>query len=393
MEHDSPSSWGAGGDEPTTSTGGDFDPGTGPTGNGAGDCIPGNDQDQDGFTVAEGDCNDCDHRVNPGAIEVATDAMDPEAVPIDEDCDGQTDEVSPSCDDGLEVASAAALDGARAMGLCLQATESNKLPGVIEAKYVNADGSPLELQHAAMVGILSDFGPNVATQEGSRMLALSTGKARLPTDPNACGKYGCENYKLGSAPPGFPQDGSSGCQGGNEIYDDVGFELRVRTPTNATGFRYRFKFYSFEWPFYVCSQWNDQFVALMQPAPPEAMSGNISFDNAGNPVSVNLAHLDVCDPAGATSYNGPNKPNPYCPKGIGELAGTGFDQWAAFFGAGATSWLETTAPINGGEVITLRLAVWDTGDMDYDATVLVDGFQWIAEPGSKVSVQTVPVPK
>src|SRR5262245_11357176 len=56
-----------------------------PTGTGGGDgvCTAGMDEDHDadGYTRTAGDCNDCDVNVNPGAVEVATDATDPSAKP------------------------------------------------------------------------------------------------------------------------------------------------------------------------------------------------------------------------------------------------------------------------------------------------------------------------
>ena len=47
------------------------------------------DADGDGFTLCGGDCDDADPNVNPAVVEV----VDPElATPIDDDCDGATDE-------------------------------------------------------------------------------------------------------------------------------------------------------------------------------------------------------------------------------------------------------------------------------------------------------------
>src|SRR5262245_44469098 len=47
----------------------------------------GTDQDQDGFTVEAGDCDDSNPDVHPGAPEVCNG--------IDDDCDTQTDEGNP----------------------------------------------------------------------------------------------------------------------------------------------------------------------------------------------------------------------------------------------------------------------------------------------------------
>src|SRR5262249_30018165 len=53
---------------------------TGPEGSGAGgntSCAneADKDGDLDGFSIQQGDCNDCDENVNPGAIEVLTDII------------------------------------------------------------------------------------------------------------------------------------------------------------------------------------------------------------------------------------------------------------------------------------------------------------------------------
>ena len=60
------------------------------------------------------------------------------------------------------------------------------------------------------------------------------------------------------------------------------------------------------------------------------------------------------------------------------MKGTGFNQWND---AGGTAWLKTQAPVTGGEELTIRFAIWDTGDDNFDSTVLIDDFQWIATKG------------
>lgn len=79
-------------------------------------CKPGpGDADGDGYSVADGDCNDNDCAINPGAFDVAGNG-------IDEDCSGTADDEPSSCDGALAIDSSAALDAARAMGLCRQTT-------------------------------------------------------------------------------------------------------------------------------------------------------------------------------------------------------------------------------------------------------------------------------
>jgi hypothetical protein len=45
----------------------------------------------------------------------------------------------------------------------------------------------------------------------------------------------------------------------------------------------------------------------------------------------------------------------------------------------ATGWLHTTAPVEGGSIITLRFAIWDSGDGILDSLALIDNFNWSIE--------------
>lgn len=363
------SAGGGGGDDST----GSFNPvGTG--GNSGNECVssPSFDNDGDGFTGNEGDCNDCDANVNPGAIEVPTDPNDPMADPADENCDGQIDEPAGDCDSGLQIGDVTPMNGARAIGLCKELKQGEKGWGVLEAAYTRADGTPTAPGPA--VGLLPKFGSMVNPRAGATLLALSSGHARDATMSDNCGSFSCQTAGSGTAPAGFPQD-VPGCSGATDINDDVALSLKIKAPANATGYSFEFDFYSFEYPEWVCTSFNDQFIALVNPPPLGAINGNISFDSKTNPVSVNIAFFQVCADAG-------------CSLGDAELLGTGFDTWDD---AGATSWLTTQAPVKGGETFDIRFAIWDTGDQSWDSTVLVDNFKWVATPG--IAVNTVPTPK
>ncbi|WP_437338049.1 hypothetical protein [Sorangium sp. So ce394] len=330
------------------------------------------DNDGDGFTVEDGDCNDDDANVNPGALEVAITEPDDTGVvpePADEDCDGEIDNVPPTCDRNIAPADFDAMHGAHAVDLCAKASPGDRRWGVLSAAYVRGDGSRAEPTPA--VGVLDSFGPNVRVQGGDRMLVLSTGRARIAHWPGACNMPSCTNYGPGEAPPGFPQDNPD-CPPSSNINDDIGLELVIRTPTNATGYEFAFKFYTFEYPEFICDHFNDQFLALATPAPPGSLNGNLSFDSLGKPVSVNIGFFDVCEG---------------CDLGADELEGTGFGLWDD---AGATGWLRTQAPVKGGEELKLRFMIFDTGDADLDSTALVDGFRWVANGGT-VAVGTAPV--
>ena len=155
---------------------------------------------------------------------------------------------------------------------------------------------------------------------------------------------------------------------------------------NAEGFQFDFDFYSGEWPEYVCTDFNDSFVAWLQSAAFMGKSGdfNVSFDSMNNPVSVNNGFFDRCTANAQTGCQGNKTATAACPGGPSELQGTGFYNLGNYCsgqttGGGATGWLTTTAPVKQGEVITLQFIIWDTGDPNWDSSVLLDNFQW--QPG------------
>ncbi len=369
------SAQGAGG-AGAASTGTFIDPSTG--GNVVSTCMAGpeDDFDMDGFTITAGDCNDCDANANPGAIEVGPDdAMGMGGYQAaDEDCDGEVDNVAPPCDASLALEGTDAMDGARAIELCKVSADGSW--GVVSGQWVRANGSASSA--SLHNGILDGFGANVPPRAGGRVLAISSGTARDASDAGYV-NHSYQGVGAGVAPPGFPQDVPN-CTGATDIHDDVGLDLSIKAPTNATGYTFDFKFYSNEFPEFVCTDFNDQFIALVNPAPMGAINGNISFDSMNNPVSVNIAFFDVCQV-------NPAYPQFTCPLGTGELQGTGFAN-----AEGGTGWLQTSAPIEGGATFSLRFAIWDTGDQSWDSTTIIDNFKWIANGGT-VDVGTIDVPE
>ncbi len=357
------------------------------------------DADKDGFTPKQGDCNDCDPNVNPNAVEVIGTADGQGGaggyVPSDENCDGMADEAPLPCDAALLIDSTNAMDEARAIGLCKQSKGPNDW-GVIGAEWTNLDQTlpPQNPNYALGHGILPAFGPNVKVQEGMKMLALSSGTARQPSDVGYQSVGGFSKGYSTPQPKGqFPKE-SKTCPfatTGN-ANDGASVTIKLRTPSNAQGFRFNFNFFTYEWPNYVCSMFNDFFVAMLDPVPMGLVDGNISFDKNGDPVSVNNAFLEVCGcfsgppcTAGQKSFS--------CALGNTGLVGTGFGQDTAFSDHASSGWLETQAPILPNTEITLQFAVSDSGDGVLDTSVLVDNFRWVAEPGTTVTTNTVPNPK
>jgi hypothetical protein len=386
---------GAGG-KTSTSTGGSGGTGiiTTSGGSDAGPCDvkdPNADMDHDGYSPAQGDCNDCDPNVNPGAVDALEKTDGGPGVVTDNDCDGKAQLPQP-CDDGLKFDSQDPMDGAKAIGgLCTK--------WVTSAKWVLADGSPppVDATHLANFhlghGILPDFGASNPPQEGKRLLVLSSGTARRPTDPGFVHRNFDKGYQ-GSPPFGFPKESPS-CPGvtTKEPHDAAGLELEIQAPTNAQGFSFDFNFFTYEWPQYICTEFNDFFVANLSPFPAGQKDGNISFDALGNPISVNNAFLDVCGCPGNLPGKctvPPDKPSkPFdCALGIKGLTGTDFatDDTNAGFTNGSTGWLVTSAPVEKAQKITLRFVTYDSSDGNVDSTTLIDNFQWSAEPGT---VQTI----
>ncbi len=347
------------------------------------------DHDHDGWSIAQGDCNDCDPNTNPGAYDVASNG-------VDEDCSGQPDDEPSSCDDMLDLLSNEGQDGARAIGLCRFASAQPIDPrartwGVISADYVLADGT-LGM-HYASHGILPDFGPHVHPQQGARMLALSSAAARRPGDVGYRDPTDANMGTSCATPSGWPKDFPS-CP--NPVStspvanDSASLALRIRVPTNARGLSFKLSFYTSEFPGWVCRQFNDYFVALLGTAAsnPGAQDGNISFDPEGNAISVNTAFLDVCAPqaAGGKVFA--------CLQGNAALEGTGFEATSEEpRGHGATGWLQTQAAVLPGEEISLAFVIWDAGDHLWGSTVLLDDFQWLAQGGEKPETVRVDDPK
>jgi hypothetical protein len=308
----------------------------------------------------------------------------------DDDDNGIVDD-PPACDGSLATTGPAG-DFAKALGLCTgtkPAVADATHWGVVSATYTQGYSNttpPDANQH----GIMSKFGTNVNPRQGSALGSLSSGYA---ANQDGCGtttfKYGCPMTGAGAAPPGYPKAAGS-CPIDNTANDVSALVLQIKVPANAKGFAYDFNFYSGEWPEWVCTSFNDSFVAWLTSAAFSGKSGdfNISFDSKGNPVSVNNNFFQACSPANATVGCMGTSSTDTCSLGNSELQGTGFfitgDSACgqSDSGGGATGWLTTQAPAQAGETMTIQFIVWDTGDQAYDSSVLLDNWNWQPAPTS-----------
>jgi hypothetical protein len=328
----------------------------------------------------------------------------------DDDDDGKIDNRI-TCDtggvpSGLSAAGTAA-DFAAAIELCHVADATHW--GVVSATYTNGhtQTGPGPDQFGQQHGVLTTFGTVVVPREGAALAALSSGSATaedsdfIADGQDATGafkgdKNGMQNASTcgsnplscigangnsGDVPSGFPK-AATGCPNSNTVNDVIDVQLKIKVPINANGVTFDFNFFSGEWPDYVCSQYNDSFIAYLQSS---AFNGgtpnNISFDANSNPISVNNSLFGVCTPNVQTGCDGTTTGTSVCGSGPNELSGTGFlnsGTWCAdtSTGGGATGWLTSAAPVKPGETISLEFIIWDTGDWNYDSSVLIDDLFW-----------------
>jgi len=397
------------------------------------DCTGGSDDapdiDGDGWGPCDGDCceitSDCAQPilVNPGAFEV-------DGNTIDDDCDGTTDNVPPTCDAALTSNTSAAMDYALALDLCTQTDENpakleDKTWGVISSEFFRADGAGTPA--ANQKSIRPGYGTAVTPLQGDSLAVMSTGVAAAEAAPSNTSPSYSEfqgGQSMGTT-SGVPADwlaannnnfpNTPGCpdpNGGTVANDPVMLKLRVRVPTNALSFSLSTFFYSSEYPEWVCSAFNDFFLALLDSSfmpgmgqEPNPTDKNLAVYNDTYPVGVNLAFgntglfsqcLNGPTGCGSSSVAGDTTT---C-TGTGMLDGTGFDVadpdpqfggdpgWcgSSNLSGGGTGWLTLTGNVEPGEIIELRFVTWDTGDGWYDSTVLLDNFVWsleASEPGVK----------
>jgi hypothetical protein len=309
---------------------------------------------------------------------------------------------------GLASNSAAPLDYAKAIELCDTATEASGAPGVISAAFTLASGSGTP--NAVSRSIRQAFGtsPDNVPRAGFSMVVLSTGAAagKGHTNPGFQAFQDGANTNTSSAapadwliangnrfpnPPGCPEPASLMAN------NPVMLTLRIRTPAFANSFRVSAKYFTSEYPEWVCSPYNDLFVALLDSAyagpNPNPTDKNIATYSASRiPLSAHLTGVGLftqclSGPTGC-AQGAIAGTNPFG-TGLSGIAGTGMDDTPpagpnASCGTnnkvgGGTDWLVMRGNVVPGEIITLRFAIWDTSDSLYDSLVLLDNFQWLSQ--------------
>jgi hypothetical protein len=261
------------------------------------------------------------------------------------------------------------MDAAKAIGLCSGVTSAQwGLPDGSTAIPTGTPGANYALGH----GLLTTLGNSeTLPQEGARMLAVSSGYARGPGDPgySATNKHdqGLNKGYQNSFPATFPRTehaGATTCNQQNTAYDGVGLTLTVQAPAGATGYAFDFNYYSDDYPLWQCTVFTDDAAVFINGT-------DVLTDAQLHPMSVNNGFLEAC-----VSYNAWT-----CPYGYSPITGTGFDTFTNEYPqhrqeGGATRWQTIFGSATGGQVYTIGISIWDSGDGSLDSLLLVDHFRW-----------------
>ena len=137
-------------------------------------------------------------------------------------------------------------------------------------------------------------------------------------------------------------------------YHAITIQFDLTVPPGTQGFLFDFAFFSSEWPSWVDSQYNDQFIVWVESA---TYTGNLTFVQDA---PLTITALDAANGFAFTN----NAP---------ELAGTGYEQHAA------TDWFTARGSAEPGEQLGLTFFLADLGDNALASAAALDNFRWECE--------------
>ena len=345
------------------------------------------DDDGDGWTACNGDCNDHDSQINPCAFDT-NDATDPVGSDgLDNDCDGTVDNLV-TCETGL----AAGHDPtpgnyAHASDLC----DNPQCPRLVNAVWYGPNSANAK-RITGHMGSSGQFKP----RQGSFMSFLSSGTADDDTDTATYATCPGNDFKVTFTNP-MPLSAAQNvnpCNTGVDestvaVHDYTELRMTIKAPPNAGSFTFDFAFFSEEYPVYVCQGYNDTFLAI-QTSQQFPTGSQIAFDANDHRINVNNAFFEDCnscsncvtDPLGKVIQFTHTCSNP-----ISLLNGTSYEKLIASSnnpasqcneskGSGGTDWLKTTSPVQPGEQFTLSWIIFDEADGILDSAVILDHFRW-----------------
>ena len=160
-------------------------------------------------------------------------------------------------------------------------------------------------------------------------------------------------------------------QSGDGAFDYGELRMVAEVPRFTDAISFDFAFFSSEYPLYtegeLATPFNDMFVAWLES---EAWTGNISFDDAMQPITAQSVLMD---------YRSPCASCPEC--SAPELEGFSMEHH------GGTRWLNTKAPVIPGETIELVFSIFDLSDSSLDSVVLLDGFEWSCSSSRPITTE------
>ena len=338
------------------------------------------DDDGDGWTTCDGDCNDHDSTINPCAFDT-NDPNDPVGTDgIDNDCDGQIDNLR-TCDASLSAGhDTSAADYASAMDIC----DNAKCSVVMNAAWYGPND-----QYAHR--ITKHMGSNTLfhPHKGTYMAFLSTGTADDDVDTSTYTPGDGTDLQNTYNNPSqlLANQNVNPCGTGKDepttVHDYTELRLTLKAPINAGSFTFDFNFFSEEYPEYVCHGFNDTFLAMLT-SQQYTTPTQIAFDGNGHRINVNNSFFADCQTVTTTQPSNLGYTHT-CSGALSLLGGTGYELkygQTSFtlgngnWGSGATDWLKTTAPIQPGETFTLSFIIYDEGDGLMDSAIDLDNFRW-----------------
>ena len=338
------------------------------------------DDDGDGFTSCDGDCDDHNSAVNPCAFDTNLASGDPVGADgLDNDCDGQVDNLR-VCDGSLVAGHGTlASDYAKAVDIC--DGPDPRCKSVVNAVWYGPN-------NLSAKRITAHMGSSFIPHKGQYMAFFSTGIADDLTDsPSYRPGDGTDLLNSFTHPsPLTAQQNVNPCGTGQSeanvaIKDYTELRLTLKAPANAGSFTFDFNFFSTEYPAYVCRGFNDTFLAMLT-SQKYVQPFQIAFDPNAARINVNNSFFQACTsivPGDNLGYTHA------CGQALSTLNGTGYEikygQTSLTVGnlnkgSGATNWLKTTAPIQPGETFTLSFIVFDEADGILDSAVNLDNFRW-----------------
>jgi hypothetical protein len=335
------------------------------------------DDDGDGWTTCNGDCDDHNSLINPCAFDTNAASGDPVGSDgLDNDCDGMIDNLR-LCDSTLTAGhSTTPGDYATAMDIC----DNAKCTIVKGAAFYGPND---QYAHRVTTHMGSGFSPH----KGVYMTFLSNGTADDDKDtPSYTPGDGTDLLNTFTNPDPLKKlQNINPCGTGQDepltVHDYTELRLTLFAPINAGSFTFDFNFFSEEYPEYVCHGYNDTFLAELT-SKTYTTPFQIAFDGGGHRINVNNSYFTDCTSIVSSDNLGYTH---NCTGALSLLSTTGYDikygQDAYTLGndnkgSGATDWLKTTAPITPGETFTLSLIIFDEGDGLMDSAINLDNFRW-----------------